>query len=47
MGKVLVVDDDAQMRTVLCLYLKRMGHQVTEAATIAAARALQASESRT
>jgi DNA-binding NtrC family response regulator len=45
MGKVLVVDDDAQMRTVLCLYLKRMGHQVTEAATVTAARALQASES--
>ena len=45
MGKVLVVDDDAQMRSVLVLYLKRMGHQVLEAPTIAEARALSMGES--
>src|SRR5215471_12482957 len=45
MGKVLVVDDDAQMRSVLLLYLKRMGHQVLEAPTVAEGRALSMSES--
>ena len=45
MGKVLVVDDDAQMRSVLSHYLKRMGHDVVEAPNVASGSALQASES--
>jgi DNA-binding NtrC family response regulator len=44
MSTVLVIDDDAQMRGVLTLYLKRLGHTVVEAATLAEGRALQATE---
>jgi DNA-binding NtrC family response regulator len=44
MSTVLVIDDDAQMRGVLTLYLRRLGHAVLEAATLADGRALQAKE---
>src|SRR5450432_3365789 len=44
MSTVLVIDDDAQMRGVLTLYLKRLGYTIVEAATIAEGRALQAKE---
>ena len=44
MSTVLVIDDDAQMRGVLALYLKRLGHTVVEAATLAEGRAQQAKE---
>jgi len=44
MSTLLVIDDDAQMRGVLTLYLKRLGHTVVEAATLAEARAQQAKE---
>ena len=44
MSTVLVIDDDAQMRGVLTLYMKRLGHTVVEAATLAEGRALQAKE---
>jgi DNA-binding NtrC family response regulator len=44
MSTVLVIDDDAQMRGVLTLYLRRLGHTVVEAATLAEGRALQAKE---
>ena len=45
MDKVLVVDDDVQMRNVLALYLRRCGFAVQEAANLADARHLQAKES--
>ena len=44
MSTVLVIDDDAQMRGVLALYIKRLGHSVVEAATLAEGRAQQAKE---
>ena len=44
MSTVLVIDDDAQMRGVLTLYLRRMGHTVVEAATLFDGRALQVTE---
>jgi DNA-binding NtrC family response regulator len=44
MSTVLVIDDDAQMRGVLTLYMKRLGHTVVEAATLAEGRTLQAKE---
>jgi DNA-binding NtrC family response regulator len=44
MSTLLVIDDDAQMRGVLTLYLRRLGHTVVEATTLAEARALQAKE---
>jgi DNA-binding NtrC family response regulator len=42
MDKILLVDDDAQMRNVLALYLRRAGFNVLDAATLAEARRLQA-----
>lgn len=42
MDKLLLVDDDAQMRNVLALYLRRAGFTVLDAATLAEARRLQA-----
>jgi DNA-binding NtrC family response regulator len=42
--KVLLVDDDVQMRNVLALYLRRCGFGVREAANLADARQLQAKE---
>ena len=45
MDKVLLVDDDVQMRSVLALYLRRCGFGVREAVNIADARQLQAKES--
>jgi DNA-binding NtrC family response regulator len=44
MSTILVIDDDDQMRGVLTLYLKRLGHTVAEAATLGEGRALQAAE---
>lgn len=41
MDKLLLVDDDAQMRNVLSLYLRRAGFTVLDAATLAEARRLQ------
>ena len=41
MDKLLLVDDDAQMRNVLALYLRRAGFTVLDAATLAEARRLQ------
>ena len=31
MGRILVVEDQEEVRTMLCLFLKRAGHQVDEA----------------
>src|SRR3569832_1303159 len=42
--KVLLVDDDVQMRIVLALYLRRCGFGVREAANLANTRQLQAKE---
>jgi DNA-binding NtrC family response regulator len=42
--KLLLVDDDAQMRNVLALYLRRAGFTVLDAATLAEARRLQAKQ---
>jgi DNA-binding NtrC family response regulator len=44
LDKVLLVDDDVQMRNVLALYLRRCGFGVREAANLADARQLQAKE---
>ncbi|HYQ01840.1 MAG TPA: sigma-54 dependent transcriptional regulator [Polyangiaceae bacterium] len=44
MSTVLIIDDDALMRDALALYVKRLGHAVVEAGTLAEGRALQASE---
>ena len=44
MSSVLVVEDDAQMRTLLARYLARQGHVVFGAPTLAEGRALQAKE---
>jgi DNA-binding NtrC family response regulator len=44
MSKLLVIDDDVQMRGVLSLYVRRMGFEVIEAATVEAGRALQTRE---
>src|SRR6478736_335449 len=44
MSTVLIIDDDAQMRGALALYVKRLGHAVVEAATLTEGRALQAAE---
>lgn len=44
MDKLLLVDDDVQMRNVLALYLRRCGFNVLDAATLAEARKLQAQE---
>lgn len=44
MDKLLLVDDDVQMRNVLALYLRRCGFNVLDAATLADARKLQAQE---
>ncbi len=41
MDKLLLVDDDADMRNVLALYLRRAGFTVLDAATLADARRLQ------
>jgi DNA-binding NtrC family response regulator len=41
LDKLLLVDDDAQMRNVLSLYLRRAGFTVLDAATLAEARRLQ------
>jgi DNA-binding NtrC family response regulator len=41
LDKLLLVDDDAQMRNVLALYLRRAGFTVLDAATLAEARRLQ------
>jgi DNA-binding response OmpR family regulator len=43
--KLLLVDDDTQMRNVLALYLRRCGFTVLDAANLADARNLQAKES--
>lgn len=32
MARILLVDDDEQFRTMLCITLQRMGHEVSEAA---------------
>jgi DNA-binding NtrC family response regulator len=45
MSKLLLVDDDAQMRNVLALYLRRTGFTVLDAASLAEGRKLQAKES--
>lgn len=45
MDKLLLVDDDVQMRSVLALYLRRCGFTVLDAANLADARHLQAKES--
>ena len=42
MSTVLVVEDDAPMRSLLARYLKRLGHEVQGATTLAEGRALQA-----
>jgi len=42
--KILLVDDDAQMRNVLALYLRRAGFNVLDAATLAEARRLQSKQ---
>jgi DNA-binding NtrC family response regulator len=44
LDKLLLVDDDVQMRNVLALYLRRCGFMVREAANLAEARQLQAKE---
>jgi DNA-binding NtrC family response regulator len=44
LDKLLLVDDDVQMRNVLALYLRRCGFNVLDAATLAEARKLQAQE---
>lgn len=44
MSTVLVVEDDAQMRSLLARFLKRLGHVVVSASTLEEARALQAKE---
>jgi DNA-binding NtrC family response regulator len=44
LDKLLLVDDDAQMRNVLALYLRRAGFTVLDAATLAEARRLQAKQ---
>jgi DNA-binding NtrC family response regulator len=44
LDKLLLVDDDVQMRNVLALYLRRCGFNVLDAATLADARKLQAKE---
>jgi DNA-binding NtrC family response regulator len=44
LDKLLLVDDDVQMRNVLALYLRRCGFIVLDAATLADARKLQAQE---
>jgi DNA-binding NtrC family response regulator len=44
MSTVLVVEDDAQMRTLLARYLARQGHIVFGAPTLTEGRALQAKE---
>src|SRR6188768_2782097 len=44
MSTVLVVEDDAQMRSLLARYLGRLGHMVVSASTLEEARALQAKE---
>ncbi|HEV8547929.1 MAG TPA: sigma-54 dependent transcriptional regulator [Polyangiaceae bacterium] len=44
MDKILLVDDDAQMRNVLALYLRRVGFTVLDAATLAEARKLQSKQ---
>ncbi len=44
MDKLLLVDDDVQMRNVLALYLRRCGFTVFDAANLADARQLQAKE---
>jgi DNA-binding NtrC family response regulator len=45
LDKLLLVDDDVQMRNVLALYLRRCGFTVLDAANLADARNLQAKES--
>jgi DNA-binding NtrC family response regulator len=45
LDKLLLVDDDVQMRNVLALYLRRCGFNVLDAATLADAQKLQAKES--
>jgi DNA-binding NtrC family response regulator len=45
LDKLLLVDDDVQMRNVLALYLRRCGFTVLDAANLADARSLQAKES--
>jgi DNA-binding NtrC family response regulator len=45
LDKVLLVDDDAQMRSVLALYLRRFGFAILEAANLADAKQLQLKES--
>jgi len=45
LDKVLLVDDDVQMRNVLALYLRRCGFAVLDAGSLADARQLQAKES--
>jgi DNA-binding NtrC family response regulator len=44
LDKLLLVDDDVQMRNVLALYLRRCGFNVLDAATLGEARKLQAKE---
>jgi DNA-binding NtrC family response regulator len=44
LDKVLLVDDDLQMRSVLALYLRRCGFNVLDAATLAEARETIAKE---
>jgi DNA-binding NtrC family response regulator len=44
LDKLLLVDDDVQMRNVLALYLRRCGFTVLDAATLAEAQQLQAKE---
>jgi DNA-binding NtrC family response regulator len=44
MSTVLVVEDDAQMRSLLARYLGRVGHVVVSAGTLEEARELQAKE---
>jgi DNA-binding NtrC family response regulator len=44
MSTVLVIEDDAQMRTLLVRYLTRLGHVALSAGTLEEGRALQARE---
>lgn len=43
-GKLLLIDDDLQMRGVLALYLRRSGFTIVEAGTCAEGRLMQAKE---